>query len=154
MKLHRMLLAVATLTLVGALAGEAQAQGFEGRTGLPWFGYGYSGSLYGLGRLPVPPYFSIHPPVYYSLPRARTYGQSPFAYSGDYRRPERVAPRFVRNPYVEVMPAAPTPAPIEELIEEPTENPAGAPVDDGGSTATSTARLIINPFYRSVAMTE
>lgn len=133
MKLHRMLLAVAAVALVGTFASESQAQSFGGRTGLPWFGYGYSGSLYGLGRLPVPPYYSIHPPVYYSLPRARTYGQSPFAYSGDYHPPVRAVHRMVRNPHIELLP----------LPSPPTESPA-EPQED---TATSTARVIANPYY-------
>lgn len=28
----------------------------------------------------VPPYFALHPPVYYSYPVPRTYGYSPYAY--------------------------------------------------------------------------
>jgi len=128
MKLHRVLYAVAVFAMAATLTGEIKAEGFGGRTGLPWFGYGYSGSLYGLGRLPVPPYFAIHPPVYYSLPQARPYGQSPFAYSGDYHRPVKVVPRVMRNPHFEPIPL---PAPVESTTE----------------TTTSTVRVIKNPFY-------
>ncbi len=95
---------------------------------MPWFAYGYSGSLYGLGRLPVPPYYAIHPPVYYSLPQPRSYGHSPFAYSGDYHPPTPAARRIVANPFVEDVP-----------LPKPEEAP--------DETATSTARLIVNPYY-------
>lgn len=128
MKVRRLLLALAAIGLVGTVVGEANAQGFGGRTGLPWFGYGYSGSLYGLGRLPVPPYYAIHPPVYYSLPQARPYGHSPFAYDGNYHPPIKVTPRIYRNPHIE---ALPLPDPVEAAPE----------------TSTSTARLIVNPYY-------
>jgi len=128
MKLPRLLAALAAVGLIAAFAGEARAQGFQGRTGLPWFAYGYSGSLYGLGRLPVPPYYAIHPPVYYSLPQPRTYGHSPFAHSGNYHPPVHAARRIVANPFI---PAVPLPEPVHPPAE----------------TATSTARLIVNPFY-------
>jgi len=127
MKLHRLLLAFAAIGLLGTCVGELRADGFHSRTGMPWFAYGYSGSLYGLGRLPVPPYYAIHPPVYYSLPQARPYGHSPYAYSGDYRPPMKPARRLVRNPHVEMLP-----------LPEPVETP---------ETTTSTARVIQNPYY-------
>ncbi len=101
MKLHRLLLAMAAIGLLNVCAADVRADGFARRSGLPWFSYGYSGSLYGLGRMPVPPYYSIHPPVYYSLPQARAYGHSPFAYSGDYQAPEKVTRRIVVNPHIE-----------------------------------------------------
>jgi hypothetical protein len=44
--------------------------------GCCWYGYG---SLATYSSSPVP-YFSLHPPVYYSYRVARTYGYSPFAY--------------------------------------------------------------------------
>ena len=128
MKLHRCLLPLVAFCLAGPLVAEVRADGYLGRTGLPWFAYGYSGSLYGLGRLPVPPYYAIHPPVYYSLPQARPYGYSPFAYSGNYQPPAEPARRLVRNPFIE---DAPLPEPAQ-------------PQSD---VTTSTARLIANPFY-------
>ena len=43
------------------------------------FGYtlGYQNSF--RNRVPTPPYFSVHPPVYYGKRYARPYGESPFA---------------------------------------------------------------------------
>jgi hypothetical protein len=63
--------------------------------------FGASGSLYGSGYLPVPPYFAIHPPVYYSHQYYRPYGWSPFAQPG-YIAPAmlRPEPRLVVNPHV------------------------------------------------------
>lgn len=90
-------LALAILAVWGASASRACDYG------LPWFGYGYSGSLYGLGYLPAPPYFAVHPPVQYSGPVAHAYGESPFA-----RRPSEppavaaASRRVVVNPYVSV----------------------------------------------------
>lgn len=78
---------------------HAFAGGFGG-----YGGYGFGASPYTSGRVPVPPYFALHPPVYYSVPVARTYGHSPFAYPGFYRTPEVAAPACeplsMTNPHV------------------------------------------------------
>jgi hypothetical protein len=70
--------------------------------------FGSSGTLYGSGYLPVPPYFAIHPPVYYSHPYYRPYGWSPFAQPG-YVAPAmlRPEPRMVINPMVPAKAAQP-----------------------------------------------
>jgi hypothetical protein len=66
-----------------ALPAVAQAQG-------PWCGYGWGWvDGYGQGRVVTYndniPYFSAHPPVYYSLDIVRRpMGPSPFAYPGYY----------------------------------------------------------------------
>lgn len=79
-----------------------QAQGFMTPYGIG--GFGTLGSPYALGRVPEPPYFALHPPVYYSQPVARTYGYSPFAYPGSVRTPDVQAAmptaKEVKNPYV------------------------------------------------------
>jgi hypothetical protein len=53
-----------------------------------------------------PPYFAVHPPVYYSYPVYRTYGVYPFPY---YAEPMQsaaipVEPKTLINPYVEQNP--------------------------------------------------
>ena len=48
----------------------------------------------------MPPYFAIHPPVYYSQPVPRTYGYSPYAYPGTMQTPEIVEPEMIENPHV------------------------------------------------------
>lgn len=51
------------------------------------------------------PYYALHPPVYYSYPVARTYGDSPFAYppgssaSQAYSTPAQ--PQTIKNEYIE-----------------------------------------------------
>lgn len=65
--------------------------------------FGLVGSPYALGRVPTPPYFALHPPVYYSQPVPRTYGYSPFAYPGSMMTPnvmEPAAAKVMKNPYV------------------------------------------------------
>ena len=70
------------------------------------FGYssfGIMGSPYSLGQIPVPPYFALHPPVYYSQPVPRTYGYTPFAYPGTKETPALIAPqaaKVIKNPYM------------------------------------------------------
>jgi hypothetical protein len=67
-----------------------------------YFGEGGFSNLYNQGFIPVPPYFSLHPPVYYSVPVPRTYGYSPFAYPGGVPTPDvQLGPEEIVNPYVE-----------------------------------------------------
>ena len=101
MKTRKMILAVAVLASVSLLAASAQA-GDYGR----YCGYGrYPAdltSLYSGGQIKAPPHFSIHPPVYYSRPVARTYGFSPWAYPPETitpGAPRKIGPVMV-NPYV------------------------------------------------------
>jgi hypothetical protein len=97
------------------------------RSGLPYHGFGYSGSLYGLGYIPVPPYYALHPPVYYSHQIIRRpYGDSPFAYRPQRPAP-RPAPRLVLNPFV-------------------PETQATS-LDQVDKTA-ATSKMIRNPYYK------
>lgn len=96
----------ARLTLIGfvgllALALPRCANGQYGGYGWP-YGPGcwcspYMSSCWG----DPPPYFALHPPVYYSYRVARTYGYSPFAYPPDVLTPgsEPARPLVVQNPY-------------------------------------------------------
>ena len=100
----------------------AQAQygygGYGYRSGLfnpLWGGWGLM-SPYASGRVPTPPYFALHPPVYYSQPVARTYGYSPFAYSGDVRTPE-VAGDCCPEPYTMVNPYVPQDSDEEQTTQ-------------------------------------
>ena len=105
--------------------------------GMPWFGYGYSGSLYGLGYVPVPPYFAIHPPVQYSHVVAHPYGYSPFAARVHEQRlaVEITMPHAIVNPFVVPTAAAPGSSAPSRVIENPfcksqpagTEQPPPAP---------------------------
>lgn len=90
-------------------------------------------SMYTSGLVPTPPYFALHPPVYYSCPVPRSYGYSPYAYPSYVMTPEAAPapakPVMYKNPYVDQdapaqntqdKPATPTPrrtaaAPTPEL---------------------------------------
>ncbi|MDG2380318.1 MAG: hypothetical protein P8N76_01460 [Pirellulaceae bacterium] len=131
MKLARLIcLAFLGAILIGfATDSSAKAQCGDNQ-GFPnpgWFGY--RSSPYSLGLIPVPPYFSLHPPVYYSMPVPRTYGYSPYAYPGHVRTPEVEMAEVIENPHVEAKPAI---------------KPA---IDNGLKTASY--KIIDNPFVRS-----
>ncbi len=113
---------------------SAQAGGCGGTfSGIPAiYGYGFSGTLYGLGRIPVPPYFALHPPVYYSEQVARPYGLSPFAYRSAPVESHRVKPTVITNPYV-----TPSPAPAA---------PSKPSAKQSEDTVTSRSQMIVNPF--------
>lgn len=128
MKFLRYILPAAVLA-VAMSAGNASADCYGYGIGNCSFGnlnaFGASGNLYGSGYLFVPPYFSIHPPVYYSHQYYRPYGWSPFAQSGNVvvaaPRPE---PRMIVNPHVAV----------KEVKKAKPDN-------------TAQAEMILNPFY-------
>ncbi|MCO6456269.1 MAG: hypothetical protein J5I93_13290 [Pirellulaceae bacterium] len=95
------------------------------------YGYGFSEStlLYRLGHIPVPPYYALHPPVYYGQRIFRSYGDSPFANyptPAAYRQP--AAAQWIQNPLVPV-------------ISVGGSGAAAVPAPD------QTAQLIVNPFY-------
>lgn len=130
---------VAVAVIMLAAPSEANAQ----------FGNGYGGGVFGGGvfggysspyatdRIPTPPYFSLHPPVYYSVPVPRTYGYSPLPYNGNVRTPDiapaPATPLSIVNPYVT------QPANAEVA-------PKTAPAD--GDTAVAKPLMIVNPFVK------
>ena len=141
MKAFRIMVLSAAALFVGvAMESTASADGFATPSaglgayyagGFPAYGFGgYFSSPYAMDRIPTPPYFAIHPPVYYSAPFPRTYGYSPFAYPGTVRTPEIevTKPVMIENPYTS-----------DKKKEDRNDL----------KTAKSTSRLIINPFVRS-----
>lgn len=108
---RRIVYLFALVTMVVTICGssaELRADCWGGIYGFGDYGGFLTGRLgnsaYGLGRIPTPPYFAIHPPVYYSYPVPRTYGYSPFAYPGFIRTPDvvdAVEPAVIENPYFE-----------------------------------------------------
>jgi hypothetical protein len=127
MKLARLIALLACVALAwGCLNTDAQAQtlGCYGTYGFGHPGFwGYHGSPYSLGQIPTPPYFAIHPPVYYSQPVPRTYGYSPYAYPGTVMTPEVTEPEVIENPHVtqpaEEQPAADVKVVRFEVIHNP-----------------------------------
>lgn len=132
MKLARVFGLLLGAALVWSFCGttsHAQTFGCYGTTGFGHPGWlGYCESPYSLGQIPTPPYFSIHPPVYYSMPVPRTYGYSPYAYPGTFRTPEIVQPEMIENPHVDQLPE---------------------PAQETSNVRVVRAEIIHNPFVRA-----
>ncbi|HUY36557.1 MAG TPA: hypothetical protein VMV69_27725 [Pirellulales bacterium] len=80
----------------GTWESAAHAQFGGGSNG--FYLFNLPSNMYGMDSVP---YYSLHPPVYYSLPVARTYGYSPFAYPPGFMTPEIMPPepRLMVNPH-------------------------------------------------------
>ena len=103
-----------------------------------WFSTGnafgnslYNRSLYGLGRLPLPPYFALHPPVYYGIRYGRPYGVSPFPVPPRVRVPAT----FVAAPFR-----------TDALSHQPDQPPENHGNSGKTTRAANRARVIINPY--------
>jgi len=100
----------------------------------PYWGYGgYGGYGYGWGfnqatnYVPSPPYYAIHPPVYYSSQiTARHYGASPFAwtpgmepitYVGEGGMASAPEPEIIENPYVTSKNTSKQASAVEKVVE-------------------------------------
>ena len=102
--------------------------------------WGYHGAYWGYASIYATesvPYFALHPPVYYSLPVARTYGYSPFPYPSGVLTPGSEPPRsqavrYVYAPAEEenaAREAGPTPLRIENpYVEQPGKSAANGRV--------------------------
>ena len=126
--------------LTSAFVSESSAQYGFGYGWNPYGGFYNSpfSSPYATGRIPTPPYFAIHPPVYYSHPVARPYGYSPFPYPGFVTTPELEAvaePAIIENPY------------IQGTGSTPVDNPT--PVNTDDDVAGHGPQEIVNPFVVS-----
>jgi len=90
----RLLIAAAAMLFVVNLETPLHAQqaigggipGFAGfRPRVAGFSGGFGGyttlfDLYRTGQIPLPPYYALHPPVYYGQREYQTYGRTPFAF--------------------------------------------------------------------------
>lgn len=134
-KFRLLLSSLVVLSAMALLPSESRAQwgGPEGIGNL--CGFGVSGTLYGLGRVPVPPYFAIHPPVYYGHRYFRSYGESPYARPARSSRPFIVSAQLITNPFV------PQPAASGAAAPQAAEQPAE------GAAVASQPQMIINPYY-------
>ncbi len=137
---------------VGGVGYGGYGRGWLGGIGgIGGFGYGgaapYSifgggafngGQSYINGQIPIPPYFALHPPVYYSAPVPRSYGYSPYAYPGYAPTPPApvlVEPEVVENQYC--------PAAVQKLEQK---EKAGKATDDFAKQS----QWIANPFVRNM----
>lgn len=92
---------------------------------------------------PKPPYFALHPPVYYDRIVPRAYGISPFAVPAGVMPVENqvpVAPKAISNPFYPKEESAPTEDPAELPAEKTT---AGDSINFGKTQA----KFIKNRFY-------
>jgi hypothetical protein len=123
-------LAVALFGLCGSQTSSASAQGYLYNGNLGW-----PNGFYQDERIP---YFSLHPPVYYSAPVPRTYGWSPWAYPPGVQTPEIVEcdPLTIENPHIESSSSKPKPS----GVQRPT------PAADR-SASYRAPKLIHNPFF-------
>jgi hypothetical protein len=140
MKTARLVLFAAGLAWAGA--GSARAQNpYAWPNELGPTAFGVTGTMYGLGIVPTPPYFALHPPVYYSCPVPRSYGYSPFAYPGCVQTPE-VDFRSFEN-------GEGAPAETEELPAQPTSKVAARGQWIANPFVTDPMHgMIANPFVR------
>ncbi len=104
------------------------------------FGYGATNTPAIRSFVPAPPYFALHPPVYYGKRYVRPYGDSPFASwpqlqpAPGYRpTPAANHRQIIVNPYA---PVAPTVAPA---VSSPVviKSEAASPM------------IVENPYYRA-----
>lgn len=95
---------LSSLLIFCCLCSAALAQGYSFAP--PWANSGwgcyYNSSPYFQESVP---YYALHPPVYYSYPRPRTYGDSPFPYlpgMANWQNDQPVPqPQVVKNNYFE-----------------------------------------------------
>lgn len=123
----------ALLAAVAAAAGLAAESATAQEVGVRYYlsdNYGFGlDRAYASSRIPTPPYFAIHPPVYYSYPVPRTYGYTPWAYPSYVMTPTIQAPAqpaMFENPHVkqESAPAAKTKsASHKTVVPQVIENP-------------------------------
>ena len=144
----RTIFSLAFLLLALPVAAQAQWPGY-GVCG--YGGYGYGCNFASGGYVFPPPFYAVHPPVYYSpMITARPYGSSPFAWPAWYQpQPTTIVaagPRFADR---ETAPRA-EPLSIDNPHIEGDAAPARPAATDNSQSekaAPATAGLlIINPY--------
>jgi hypothetical protein len=137
MRSSRSLAIVGVIVIGGFAVSAARADAGQ----VSGFGYyAFPLSYYGQRYVPQPPYFALHPPVYYGERYARPYGASPFACAcqlkvpDSYRAHRRAdfVPLSLHNPHYKVA--------------EHTNETGSAGLQHAG---VSSPPIIENPFYRA-----
>ncbi len=89
-------LVLGMMTALVSMASAANAQ--DNGLGYAYlFGYGAANTPAIRSFVPAPPYFALHPPVYYGQKYTRPYGESPFAAWPQLRSPAGYYPRPAAN---------------------------------------------------------
>ncbi len=120
------------IAVLGVFAIGAALTSHEARAGSPYLGGTYYGGIdaYSTYSTESIPFYWQFSPVYYSLPVARTYGYSPYAYPAGVQTPEIIVePEVMMNPY----------APRGKTLAEPA------------GRVTSRVKRIQNPFVTASA---
>lgn len=124
--------------LLGAIAFVATTNQASAQCGGFGPGFGPFGGYYNYGiqpYVPAPPYFALHPPVYYGQRYTRPYGDSPFAAPSQLQPNPSYAPSrhverslTINNPYAmpmfhqsvpNVVPSPGNPAPVNTVPASP-----------------------------------
>ena len=136
MKPMRVLCSVCALALSLSVTS---AEAWEGDWYPGWWGnYGLgSGWFYHSERVPTPPYFALHPPLYYGPRRALTYGP------GQWSQPPQGLDRMDGNPYGTANPAAVMNGPQVQV--QVVENPFYVPTPDAKPNSPPPAPAAAGP---------
>jgi hypothetical protein len=148
MKLYLTAILCAIALVSSADKASAQCGGGFGYGGYGGYGYYNNGIR---PYVPAPPYFALHPPVYYGARYTRPYGDSPFASPSQLQPAAGYAPTrhverslTVNNPYV-ALPMAPAsmpmPVPVPQSAPAPTNTVAPSPV-------VVKPAVIDNPYFQ------
>ncbi|MDZ4850733.1 MAG: hypothetical protein SGI77_15710 [Pirellulaceae bacterium] len=122
------------------MVGTAQSvQAYDSAFGFA-FGYSLGQANQFRNRLPAPPYFAIHPPVYYGQRHERPYGESPFASWPLLQSNENYQVRAKQSPLEIANPHVPTATPCASC---------GVPVAEAVIESTGKFVMIDNPFVIS-----
>ena len=135
----RRALALAIASMLASFTATAQAQDPHGLGYAYLFGYGAANAPVVRSFVPAPPYFSLHPPVYYGQRYTRPYGDSPFASWPQLQSAKGYQPRpAASHAHVIVNPHAPA-----------HHAPAQADSPVVQSVAPVRPLIVENPYYRS-----
>jgi hypothetical protein len=160
--MQRRILLATVLLLIGFAQRPAEAFWGCGGYGTNYYGYGLPAGWYTGVNDRVPPYFALHPPVYYSGQIVRIpYGASPFANgpfmagpfaatpaafsaapaaAAAHARSEPVASETIENPFFTGE------APDEGALPPPHGN--AAPNAEAVPTDDQQGIMILNPYFR------
>ncbi len=127
-----MLRRLCLIALVSVLAPGWMASQAAACDGAGWWSNFPARQPLRTGNVPTPPYFALHPPVYYGERVRRSYGDSPYAYPA--QRPRATASAATGRP---------TP-PKPKLIVNPYYVPATG--EAAGSSVPANGQLILNPY--------
>lgn len=139
--------------LLGSWGAPAQAQDPYSLGYAYLFGYGATNTPRITSFVPAPPYFALHPPVYYGQRYMRPYGDSPFASwpqlqpaAGYHPYPAAAHAQILVNPYA---PAICPGCPVDEPIGAPADPSADTPVESPVVSQAAVVRPLVidNPYY-------